>query len=127
MCMSIHERFKRRLDPPKIEEIHRLHEMLVKAGIEHEYLSRDPEYRYRGCKPEHCDWKWGYQIIVRDKDGEPMISVVEGVGTYGVEEDRLEIMGLLTEDERQYDSVLGYQLAGEVMERIMAALKSPEE
>lgn len=39
-------------------------------------------------------------------------------GSYGYEEGLLEIMGLLTEEEAEEDSVLGYLSAEDVIERI---------
>jgi len=39
-------------------------------------------------------------------------------GTFGSQEDKIEIMGLLTDEEAEHDSVLGYLTAEEVFERI---------
>ena len=99
--------------PPKIEEIKKLHEMLDEAGIFHEFHER---FGSESCVGE-CG---GYQIIVFYKDGERMISAVEGMGTYGAEDDLIEIMGLLTPEEEEYDSVCGYLTAQNVFDRIVA-------
>lgn len=45
-------------------------------------------------------------------------SVIFGNGTYGYEKGLLEIMGLLTDDELEYDSVVGYLTAKDVFDRI---------
>ena len=45
-------------------------------------------------------------------------SVIEHDGSYGREEDRLEIMGLLTVEEEKYDSVVGHLTAEDVLSRI---------
>lgn len=55
-------------------------------------------------------------MLSNDKD--KICSVVEGHGTYGANEDKLEIMGLLTEEELEYDTVCGYLTAEDVFERI---------
>lgn len=59
-----------------------------------------------------------YEIVVKD----PFVSIIEGYGSYGGHQDLLEIMGLLTEEESQYDSVVGYLTAQDVFDRIQAAV-----
>ena len=51
-------------------------------------------------------------------DGSRVISVVEGIGSYGREADKLEIMGLLTPEEAERDSVAGWLTADDVFRRI---------
>lgn len=46
------------------------------------------------------------------------MDAIEHYGSYGKDEDKLEIMGLLTPDEEEHDSVLGYLTAEDVFERI---------
>lgn len=96
------------------KEIFKLKVMLDKANIPYEFYDRsffntDPEIEYPS-----------YQIIVYKPNTptERLISVVEGRGTYGVEQDLLEIMGCLTTREEKYDSVVGYLTAKEVYKRI---------
>ena len=66
----------------------------------------------------------GYQILFYDGqilfyDGGKMIcSVVENMYSYGNESDLLEIMGLLTEEESEMDSVVGWLTAENVFNRI---------
>lgn len=118
MCMSnIMDRF----NPPKIEEIHKLHRMLNEARIEHEFIDRGT-----GVMDVDTEVKFGYQICVRDEYGRVVISVIEGFGTYGVEDDLLEIMGLLTEEEKD-ESVVGWLTAENVFERITRYLQSSEK
>lgn len=45
-------------------------------------------------------------------------SVIYGYGSYGFNNGTLEIMGLLTPEEEEYDQVVGYLTAEEVFERI---------
>ena len=124
-------------------EIHKLHEMLTEAGIEHEFLDRTPpgyeEIEKRTPSLERTHIKWGYQVIVYYPDGERMISAIEGYGSYGFggwdhgtlgtdekDGDLIEIMGLLTPEEQQYDSVKGYLTAEEVFRRIAMAVERVE-
>ena len=48
-------------------------------------------------------------------------------GTYGSEEDKLEIMGLLTEIEEEEDSVRGWLTAEEVFKRIKKHIEEEKE
>lgn len=45
-------------------------------------------------------------------------SAIEHDGSYGRQVDKIEIMGLLTDEESEYDSVLGHLSADEVFRRI---------
>lgn len=115
-------------------EIHKLHEMLTEAGIEHEFRDRTPD---ESLRERHLKMgiKWGYQVVVYYPDGERMISAIEGYGSYGFggwdhgtlgtdekDGDLIEIMGLLTPEEQEYDSVVGYLTAEEVFRRIKEAV-----
>ena len=60
----------------------------------------------------------GWQVWYPKKYPDCVCDAIEHCGSYGAEDDLLEIMGLLTEDERAYDSVKGYMTAEEVFERI---------
>ena len=96
----------------KYSEIQKLHEMLLDAGVEHEFVERNKFLRDSG-------FDWGYQICVYRPDGERLISVIEGFGTYGNANDLLEIMGLLTPEEEELDSVCGWLTADDVFDRIV--------
>ena len=67
-----------------------------------------------------------YHIGVPGKRNQ-IISVVQGKGTYGAEDDLLEIMGLLTEDERAKDEVAGWLTAENVFQRIKNYYDAKEE
>lgn len=99
----------------KYNEIVKLHEMLLEAEIEHEFVRRNEHLRDSG-------FDWGYQIIVYRPDDERLISVIEGFGTYGEANDLLEIMGLLTPEEEELNSVCGWLTAEDVFERIERAV-----
>lgn len=51
-------------------------------------------------------------------EGEFVCSVIEHDGSYGKHVDKLELYGLLTEEERSYDEVKGYLTAEDVFARI---------
>ena len=108
-------------------EIERLHEMLLAAGIEHDWVDRRLRvYDVYGklmpdLFPEGEDRGW--QIVVYYPDGERMISAIEGWGTYGFKDDLIEIMGLLTPEEAEHDSVIGWLTAEDVFERIKKEIK----
>lgn len=115
-------------------EIERLHKMLTDAGIEHEWLDRTPP----GEMPRRWfgeEIVWGWQIIVYKEDGERLVSAIEGYGSYGYgsgfdlgeSNDLIEIMGLLTPEEEEHDSVAGWLTAEEVFRRIMEALAELKE
>lgn len=53
-----------------------------------------------------------------DDGKEKVCSVIEHKGSYGHEDDLLEIMGLLTDGESKHDDVVGFLSANNVFERI---------
>lgn len=93
-------------------EIFKLKEMLDKENIPYEFL--DWSSNFGSVNTKH------YQIVVNNpnKENERLISVIQGTYTYGGEEDLLEIMGCLTEEEHEFDDVLGHLTALEVFSRI---------
>ena len=112
-------------------EIHKLHAMLTEAGIEHKFRDRTPP----GAHGRELKINWGYQVCVYYPNGKRMISAIEGYGTYGYgawdhgtlgsdekDGDLIEIMGLLTPEESEHDSVAGYLTAEEVFRRIKEAV-----
>lgn len=117
-------------------EIHRLHDMLTAAGIDHEWVDRSRDSTFvRGRQIN-----WGYQICVYYPNGERMISAIEGAGTYGYggfdhgmfetdekDGDLIEIMGLLTPEEEKHDCVLGWLTAENVFQRIKEAVDGLKE
>ena len=88
-------------------EILKLKTMLKEAGIVFDFYQR---------KELHDEWD-GYQICY-PADAGRVCSVIEGALTYGGLCDRLEIMGLLTKEERKDGTVKGWLTAEDVFARI---------
>lgn len=93
----------------KYNEIIRLHDMLNKADIPHDF-------------EESFD---GYHICY-NQGGQAVCSVIEHDFSYGSASDRLEIMGLLTPAEAVNDSVAGWLTADDVFNRIFTAHRVAE-
>ena len=89
---------------PKYREILKLHAMLMEHDIPH--IVRRSFDGWQVCYP------------VSRPDAECVIDAIEHRGSYGQESDLLEIMGLLTPEEEEYDAVCGYLTAENVFERI---------
>lgn len=87
----------------KYNEILRLKEMLIQHGIPFDF----------------SEFHGGYHIFYPNKDN-VICSVIEHDFSYGREKDKLEIQGLLTEQELEEtdDTVLGYLTAEDVFARI---------
>lgn len=88
----------------RFREIIRLHDMLTAENIPHSFEK----------------WQDGWQVCypVARPSPECVCDAVEFFGSYGHEHDLLEIMGLLTIEEKKQDSVLGWLPAEEVFERM---------
>lgn len=84
-------------------EIDKLEKMLIEEGIEYE---RKPLFG-------------GWQICVPNAESKEWDAICHS-SSYGHERGLLEIMGgcLLTAEELEYDNVLGYMTAEEVMNRV---------
>ena len=90
-------------------EIFRLKKMLEDEGIPFEFMTMFKESRTLS----------GYRIAYpKDTTKHLVCSVIEHGGSYGHEQDLLEIMGLLTDDEKKGDSVAGWLTAEDVFNRI---------
>ena len=130
----------------KYKEIFKLKEMLEKAEIPYIFIDRVEEDRKLMKNNEYLNEylkdKEYYQILLFNDFREVMehyntykvfdnekriISIVQGYGTYGEEDDLLEIMGLLTEEEEKIDSVTGYLTAEDVFNRIVKYFKDKSE
>jgi len=100
----------------KYTEIFKLKKMLEENNIPFDYednsLCKESQH-HQICVP--C-----YNIKLR------VISVIQGTGTYGGQDDLLEIMGLMTEEEED-DGVVGWLSAENVFERIKKYLKENEQ
>jgi len=101
----------------KYTEIFKLKEKLDTIGLEHEFNDHSNTL----VEYEH------YQIVLLDEKSNRIVSVVQGNYTYGSDDNKLEIMGLLTPEEEEYDSVVGWLSADEVYERIMNYYGNREE
>ena len=88
------------------KEIFRLKEMLEGAGIPFEW------------KEMNGTLLDGFQICYPSRDASLVCSVIEHKYSYGGPADKLEIMGLLTKEEKKQDGVLGWLDAEEVFGRI---------
>jgi len=103
----------------KYKEIFRLKRMLEKEGIPFEFIEGfGYDRRLKSAYPDLLDH---YQICYPEFDTDKrFISVVQGFGTYGGNQDRLEIMGGFTPWEKYNngDSVIGYLTAENVFKRI---------
>lgn len=95
----------------KYKEIFRLKQMLEDAKIPFDFFEMDPGAR--AIIPEWEHWHINYPN--RDRC---IISAIEGIGSYGEQDDKIEIMGGLTKAEAKHDQVLGWLTAEEVFKRI---------
>lgn len=93
------------------KEIFKLKKMLEDAKIPFDFFEMDPQARL--IIPEWEHWHINYP-----SKKNCIISIIEGVGTYGEEDDKLEIMGGLTEEEAKHDAVVGWLTAENVFNRI---------
>ena len=83
-------------------EIKRLHAMLNEVDIPHEFK----------------EWEHEYQLCYSLNGEGRVCSVVQTNNSYGGENNRLEVMGLLTDEEREENDVVGWLTAEEVFARI---------
>ena len=106
-------------------EIHRLHDMLTEAGIEHEWRDRTPpgykEVEEMTPPEERTHLNWGWQVMIWDLSGKKLFSAIEdygsyGYGLYGEAGDLIEIWDF--KDDPQ-----GYLTAEEVFRRIKEAVE----
>lgn len=102
----------------KYKAIFKLKRMLEKDGIPFEFIEGfGYDKRLKSMYPDLLDH---YQICYPEQGENRRISVIEGFGTHGGEQDKLEIMGLLTPWEKYYhgDSVIGWLTVENVYKRI---------
>lgn len=90
------------------KEIFKLRDMLDEAGI-----------------PYLCENGFMNGVALVYPNRENMVcSVIEHDGSYGRQVDKIEIMGLLTDEEGKYDNVVGYLTAEDVFGRIKTHYES---
>ena len=106
----------------KYKEIFKLKEMLEKLDMNPpiKFIDRTLPNRYFGIW-EMVEDTWvqteyneKYQILVFKKNGDRFMSIIEGWGTYGSEDDKLEIMASFNNGD-----VRGYLTAQEVYDLIL--------
>ena len=103
----------------KYNEIFKLKKMLEDSHIPFEWQEN---WGYDGVKLEMMkrdfpDLMERYQICYPCFNDGRKLSAIQGYGTYGSEQDLIEIMGLLTPEE-EFDPVVGHLTAENVFERI---------
>ena len=86
----------------KFKEIQKLHDMLTEASIPHVF----------GFDPDNVGFYVGYE------GKHEICDAVEHMFSYGNDEDKLELMGMLTEEELLTDTVAGHLTAEDVFNRI---------
>lgn len=96
----------------KYTEIFKLKEMLEKANIPFDWRDDTHIFKCIGEEKYQIEYPSTYQ------NGERVCSVIQGYGTYGANQNLLEIMGLLTPEEGEQDIVCGWLTADNVFERI---------
>lgn len=96
-----------------MNEFDKLIKMLDDAGIPYERNDDKNDLSCFGIEREPMR-----RIKYEKNDNFCVCSVICGYGSYGYEEGLLEIMGLLTPEEEQLDSVAGYLTADDVFNRI---------
>ena len=100
-------RYEYRIKPSeKYNEIFKLKSLLEENCIPFEWIV-------------HKDFRNGYQICYPAKGEKCVCSVVEHSFSYGSQKDLLKILGLLTAEEEEFDSVLGNLTAENVFQRIL--------
>lgn len=95
----------------RYKEIFKLDELLTESGIPHVFEKMMDGWVI--CYPNKGD------CIVCD--------AIEHFGSYGHEQDLLELMGLLTPEEEECDSVVGWLTAENIFDRILKHFKEGEK
>ena len=95
------------------KEIFNLRRVLKSAGIPHKF--KDESIRIIKGETNFLMIEKYHILYPQDQ---PILSAVEGDGTYGADSDKIEIMGLLTEEEAKMDRVVGWLDADDVFRRI---------
>lgn len=113
-CINVHHKNESpEAQDGKYKEIFKLHQRLEATGIPHTFVNDfegQPFEKIGLCR---------YHIFYPSK-ANVICSVIEGYGTYGSEDDLLEIRGLLAPEEGKEGDVMGWLTAGNVYQRIQA-------
>lgn len=90
-------------------ELEKLHDMLTQEKIEHVYITSGTGF-YKRNLIKMFEFEKGRQTEI--------LSAICHYGSYGFEQGKIEIMGLLTKSEQKHDSVVGHLTAKNVFKRI---------
>lgn len=98
----------------KHTEIFKLKELLEDAHIPFEFTDEGFDWGDGNAfEKYHIEYPCSYK-----ESQDRVCSVIQGWGTYGAEDNLLEIMGLLTPEEEKNNCVCGWLTAQDVFERI---------
>lgn len=107
----------------KYSEIFKLHEMLKKNDIPHDFFERDMGgqlFVYQILYPNKESWDY---MLPEEGARDMTCSVIEGPDTRGGQQNTLEIFGLMKGHDPDFDSLVGYLTA----ENVFNAIKKAEE
>ena len=112
----------------KYKEIFKLKKMLEKENIPFDWnenwgYDEKTVDQLKKVAPNIVDH---YQICYPTFGEGRYMSIIEGFGTYGAEDDKLEVMGGFTKEETGGDTVIGWLTAEEVFDRIKSHYKKGE-
>ena len=100
-------------DALSLDELNKLEAYLRENGIEYERKDEEPKTQF-GVTIHFAR----HQIVCKDKNGKYMWDAICHPFSYGYEQGLLEIMGVLVDEEKDGDSVVGYLTADDVIKRI---------
>lgn len=104
----------------KYSEIFKLHDMLTKADIDHDFLTRKIglTYIYQILYPNKESWD-----LMLPGEGARYLtcSIIEGPDTRGGDKNLLEVFGLIHGDDPDFDDLCGYLTAENVFNEIVKA------
>ena len=107
----------------RITELDKLENYLKENDIEYERIDKGISPGILMGAPDFVSGGFGerHQICVPHKGPDCDWDVICNYGSYGFEDGLLELMGtLVTEEEHEYDSVVGYLTAEDIIERLEA-------
>lgn len=96
-----------------LDELENLKLLLEENNIEYKFIferASNPKYNRRLVK-------------LYNEYGDEVLSAICHYGSYGYEQGKIEIMGLLTKEESKHNSVVGFLDAKNVLKRIKKYLK----